>query len=109
MLGGDRWSAFARTSGSVVTSIQSFEASGLSMVMQSPVFERQQVENLSLAFFVSIKKSEFYSYSIACTFSSSIFSRSTQVYPVSTRASFPISRTVLAAATTVAYPIPKGF
>ena len=59
MLGGDRWSAFARTSGSVVTSIQSFEVSGLSMVMQSPVFERQQVENDSLAYFVSVRKSRF--------------------------------------------------
>lgn len=60
MLGGDRWSAFARTSGSVVTSIQSFEVSGLSMVMQSPVFGRQQVENLSLAYFVSVRKIKIY-------------------------------------------------
>ena len=60
MLGGDRWSASARTSGSVITSIQSFEVSGRSMVMQSPVFERQQVENLSLAYFVSVRKIKIY-------------------------------------------------
>ena len=59
MLGGDRWSAFARTSGSVVTSIQSFEVSGRSMVMQSPVFERQPVENLHSLILFPVEKSEF--------------------------------------------------